>query len=1180
MHGLFSKVSATTQGITMSIKREAASMYSQYQQNIQASNENKDKPENEVAVEENPFQVPVPPGTIPPGTFITVGSFNVMIEKHLAEGGFAHVYVVQNQDGKKAVLKQIIVPDKEQVLIFQKEINFMKIVNGNENIVHYFDSQIRTRSQNEGEGYEILILMEYCSGGHIVDLMNSRLQVRLNENEILSIFTSVCKAVAHLHYQNPPIIHRDIKVENVLITSDGKYKLCDFGSATTQIIPPNKSLTIQEIHELEDEIQKYTTIQYRPPEMCDIYQKRGLNEKVDTWALGIMLYKLCYYTTPFEDGNTLAILNCRYTKPSVPTYSNNIYRLIDMMLVIEPYQRATIYDIMLFLSNMQGVPCPITNKYQYSESSPVSQPKINDASFFSTNSVLTTKKQPVLTVPIVQNANPVPMRRGRPNPKDRKVNPATNANAVVASKLATLSYNSQQMQQSGLDTFKTTPSKNNQEENIEDPSKKSFFYAAHKKNDRNSYGMNTTLSSIELNQMDMNKGVSSQQALDSIFGKSTNDLFDTSPSNRNDANFLFDDDWLTTNNQRKSFDSEKKSHRKSYGGDSSNSNKLPRPPSFTQLQTDNTFNKEDEARSAKTNSNASKYKNDPFLSNNPFSSDNDINGFDDNIDNTAANIQLFEADFNENSKSLLDNNNKKDRLSFYDNNEKVSIKSINTGNSNSGNFYKTMTQSAKDNNDNISPYSYVQLDNEMDDGTSSLNLLNEKAQNLLSTNSSQIISSYNNNNNFNTSSSNTNSTTNTTTSTNVLNNINTNNDMNENRYNSFESSNFPTSAKSQSFFDSNTNVIKDNNKVIMESNMNSAINTNTATSNTTTSTTSTSSHTLNTNKLNQSFQRLALSLKSKQSKRGKHMLLSENSFDNDDEDSSDEKEEQQQMNAMYVTLEDDDKNDDILIQNGKLKPPKYTHTRYPSDSLYSKKTHQKSKSMASIPQDNYKSLNFEPQNDPNKIYGFKKENENNINVTLPSSSSSNINSPLSGNSSPRKKVSPAPPPKPPQLSKYVIPKVYPGLPPRQSSQKPTLNTNNGKSTSNMQQQFTQNITSPFNDTSIENPFSPTSSSSNTKRYSSLSNINSQRNGENNNDIISPMSAATTTSTNSKNHSSYLYNNNNLNFQNIDESYSNTEIELETETYSDENDSDQDIFGSKSNKKKSKFKLLRGSNKLI
>ena len=38
-----------------------------------------------------------------------------------------------------------------------------------------------------------------------------------------------------MHSQNPPIAHRDIKIENVLY-SNGKYKLCDFGSCSTSIV--------------------------------------------------------------------------------------------------------------------------------------------------------------------------------------------------------------------------------------------------------------------------------------------------------------------------------------------------------------------------------------------------------------------------------------------------------------------------------------------------------------------------------------------------------------------------------------------------------------------------------------------------------------------------------------------------------------------------------------------------------------------------------------------------------------------------------------------------------------------------------------------------------------------------------------------------------------------------------
>jgi serine/threonine protein kinase len=72
-------------------------------------------------------------------------------------------------------------------------------------------------------------------------------------------------------------------VENILISASGRYKLCDFGSACLskgQYIP--KSLP--EIQKLEDDIQRHTTLQYRAPEMIDIYQKRPINEKADIWV--------------------------------------------------------------------------------------------------------------------------------------------------------------------------------------------------------------------------------------------------------------------------------------------------------------------------------------------------------------------------------------------------------------------------------------------------------------------------------------------------------------------------------------------------------------------------------------------------------------------------------------------------------------------------------------------------------------------------------------------------------------------------------------------------------------------------------------------------------------------------------------------------------------------------------
>ena len=175
--------------------------------------------------------------------------------------------------------------------------------------------------------YEVFILMEYCSGGGIIDMMNRRLRERLTEQEILTIFVDVCEGLAAMHALRPPLLHRDLKVENILQASATSYRLCDFGSATpVQKVPSN----IQDLRMLEADLNRHTTLQYRAPEMVDVFLRRPIDEKSDVWALGVLLYKLCYYTTPFEEHGPLAILNVQYKIPPYPVYSNQMNALIGM----------------------------------------------------------------------------------------------------------------------------------------------------------------------------------------------------------------------------------------------------------------------------------------------------------------------------------------------------------------------------------------------------------------------------------------------------------------------------------------------------------------------------------------------------------------------------------------------------------------------------------------------------------------------------------------------------------------------------------------------------------------------------------------------------------------------------------------------------------------------------------
>ena len=54
---------------------------------------------------------------------------------------------------------------------------------------------------------------------------------------------------------------------------------------------------------------------YRTPEMVDLYSNCPITEKADVWALGCLLYKLCFMVHPFEDSGILRIVNANYSLP-------------------------------------------------------------------------------------------------------------------------------------------------------------------------------------------------------------------------------------------------------------------------------------------------------------------------------------------------------------------------------------------------------------------------------------------------------------------------------------------------------------------------------------------------------------------------------------------------------------------------------------------------------------------------------------------------------------------------------------------------------------------------------------------------------------------------------------------------------------------------------------------------
>ncbi|KAM9821833.1 AP2-associated protein kinase 1 isoform 7-T7 [Syngnathus typhle] len=211
------------------------------------------------------------------GGVFTLGRHQVTIEEIVAEGGFAIVFLVRTNQGQRCALKRMYVNNEHDLQICKLEIQIMRDLVGQKNIVGYLDSSIA--AVGAGDVWEVLILMDFCRGGQVVNLMNQRLQTGFTEAEVLQIFCDTCEAVARLHQCKTPIIHRDLKVENILLHDQGHYVLCDFGSATNHFQDPQT----EGVPVVEEEIKKYTTLSYRAPEMVNLYGGKVITTKADIW---------------------------------------------------------------------------------------------------------------------------------------------------------------------------------------------------------------------------------------------------------------------------------------------------------------------------------------------------------------------------------------------------------------------------------------------------------------------------------------------------------------------------------------------------------------------------------------------------------------------------------------------------------------------------------------------------------------------------------------------------------------------------------------------------------------------------------------------------------------------------------------------------------------------------------
>ncbi|KAK9124989.1 hypothetical protein Scep_013835 [Stephania cephalantha] len=270
------------------------------------------------------------------GRNMDIGNLKIQIRNAIAEGGFSCVYLARDNlnISKQYALKHIICNDEESLELVMREISVMKSLKGHPNVVSLLAHTIL----DMGRTKEAFLVMEFCEKS-LVNVLERRGAGYFEEKQVLTIFRDVCNAVFAMHCQSPPVAHRDLKAENLLLGADGSWKLCDFGSISTN---HKRFERPEEMGIEEDNIRKYTTPAYRAPEMWDLFRREVISEKVDIWALGCLLYRICYFKSAFDGESKLQILNGNYRIPELPKYSAAILDLIRDMLQASPDDRPDI----------------------------------------------------------------------------------------------------------------------------------------------------------------------------------------------------------------------------------------------------------------------------------------------------------------------------------------------------------------------------------------------------------------------------------------------------------------------------------------------------------------------------------------------------------------------------------------------------------------------------------------------------------------------------------------------------------------------------------------------------------------------------------------------------------------------------------------------------------------------